>query len=396
MKIIAILESSITSGGVFNQSLSAISRINRICKDKHEFEVHTFCTQNIAYLTDVLKIKCSLIKLSLIDKITLILGGNYFYQLLQRRFKFLSSFESGMIRNACDLVYFLDQSQKSKLLQRTNFITTAFDLCHRDIPEFPEVSWFGEFSIREDHFRNNISKALCIITESEELSKKISFRYSIDSDRCLAIPLSPSLFMQMESAKTKQDALLKFELTEGYYFYPAQFWPHKNHIRILQALVLLREQNFFPKVVFAGGDKGNKGYIERFVAKNKLDTQVQFLGFVPAEYIGGLYEGCLCVIMPTYFGPTNIPPLEAWLSKKPLIYSKHLINQVGHAAILVDPDDASSLAMGMLKITDAKERDRLVQAGVEKLFDINAQQNKAESSLSERIKTFSARRQNWE
>jgi len=64
------------------------------------------------------------------------------------------------------------------------------------------------------------------------------------------------------------------------------------------------------------------------------------LGFVPIEDMRGLYEGSLAIVMPTYFGPTNIPPLEAWTLEKPLIYSTHLAEQAGDAALLIDPNNA--------------------------------------------------------
>ena len=44
MKIIAILDHSIIGGGGFNQALNAILQMNRVCKERFEFEV--FTTQN--------------------------------------------------------------------------------------------------------------------------------------------------------------------------------------------------------------------------------------------------------------------------------------------------------------------------------------------------------------
>src|SRR5688572_28148468 len=39
-------------------------------------------------------------------------------------------------------------------------------------------------------------------------------------------------------------------LPERYLFYPAQFWPHKNHKRIVEALALLRDRGTRVDVVF--------------------------------------------------------------------------------------------------------------------------------------------------
>ncbi len=50
--------------------------------------------------------------------------------------------------------------------------------------------------------------------------------------------------------------------------------------------------------------------------------------------------------MPTYFGPTNIPPLEAFEIGTPVIYSNlvGLREQVGEAALLCDLNNPNSLA----------------------------------------------------
>ena len=44
------------------------------------------------------------------------------------------------------------------------------------------------------------------------------------------------------------------------------------------------------------------------------------MNFLPDEEISYLYKNCLAVVMPTYFGPTNIPPLEAFKLGIPTIY----------------------------------------------------------------------------
>jgi glycosyltransferase involved in cell wall biosynthesis len=109
----------------------------------------------------------------------------------------------------------------------------------------------------------------------------------------------------------------------------------------------------------------------------------------------GLYENAMAVVMPTYFGPTNIPPIEAWVVGKPVIYSEHLSEQVEDAALLIDPDDANGLANAMLAFGDPLEINRLVAAGKQRLSTINEQRNHAEKELLKKLESFSARRQCW-
>jgi len=63
MKIIAIIEKPITSGGGFNQALNAIQQMNRLSIDKFEFSVVNTTKENIIHLKQ-LKIESDYIKIT--------------------------------------------------------------------------------------------------------------------------------------------------------------------------------------------------------------------------------------------------------------------------------------------------------------------------------------------
>lgn len=394
MKIIAILEDSITTGGEFSQALNAILQMKRICEDIFEFEVFTLHVENIKLL-DKLGVSSQLIKYSIVDKLISLSSSSSVLQLILNGLKITGTFETKLQKQGADLVYFTSQTSSSNKLQKLNFINTVVDLCHRDWPEFPEVKILGNFYWREQHLKHNLAPSLVVLTASDQLSAQISARYGIDSGRLLSMPFSVTPFLKADFAADTKLVLDKYCLDDGYFFYPAQFWAHKNHIRVLEALLLLRKKGFEYKVVFAGGDKGNRSHIEHFVVKYSLEKQVKFLGFVPAEHMRGLYEGCLAVVMPTYFGPTNLPPLEAWTIGKPLIYTSHLINDVGEAALCVNPDLPEELAEAMMTCEDEIKRDELVKAGHLRLNEINNQRIDAELKLKMILSLFLQRRRCW-
>ena len=68
MKIIAIIEKPIASGGGFNQALNAIQQMNRLSVDKFDFSVVTPTKENIYYLKK-LNIKASYVAITLFDKV---------------------------------------------------------------------------------------------------------------------------------------------------------------------------------------------------------------------------------------------------------------------------------------------------------------------------------------
>lgn len=392
MKVVAILEGDATAGGGFNQALNAILQMRRLSEGRFEFEVLTDRQANIRTLGE-LGVVAELVRYTSFDRLISSSSVYPWWQSLQARLKLVGPFEKALLARRCDLVYFAAPSAKAKALQRLNYIATVWDLCHRDALEFPESREF--FQVREHLYRALLTPAVVILTDSPSLADAAAHRYGVDRGRILPMPFAPAAFLRHGTSTDKATVLRKYGLEEGYFFYPAQFWAHKNHVRILEALALLRDRGERPAAVFAGGDQGNRAYVEATTDRLGLHEQVRFLGFVPAEDMRGLYEGAGAVVMPTYFGPTNIPPLEAWAAGKPLIYSAQFKEQVGEAAICVNPDNAKELAEGMLACAREETRASLVRMGALRLREIERERTEAESALLQRLQQFESKRACW-
>ena len=394
MKIVAILENSPLVGGGFNQALNAIRQMQLLCADRFDFQVLTTRPENSDLLAK-LGIPSEQFAYSILDSLLAVLSLNVWWHSLQARLKLIGPFEKQLIRLGCDLVYFASPTEKSASLQTLNFITTVWDGCHRDMPEFPEVRTFGQFQSRERFFRNQLSPSLLTLTDSETLAALLAYRYGIDRERLLPMAFSPAATLGMPDAPSTEDVLKRYTLEPGYFFYPAQFWAHKNHIRILEALVKLNADSYRFTVVFSGSNQGNRAHVEHFVQRNNLEHQVRFLDFVPAADMPGLYQGCRAVVMPTYFGPTNLPPVEAWTFDKPLVYSRLFADQVRDAAILIDPDDAHELASAMKECADTRICAELIANGQRRLEEIQSNRQESEKHLLARLVQFEKRLRCW-
>ena len=394
MKIIAILENSPDVGGGFNQALSAIRQMQLLCADRFDFQVLTNRPENSGMLAK-LGIPSDQFAYSVLDSLLAVLSPNVWWHSLQARLKLTGPFEKKLIRLGCDLVYFASPTEKSASLQTLNFITTVWDNCHRDMPEFPEVRSFGRFQSRERFFRKQLSPSLLTLTDSKALAGMLAHRYGVDRERLLPMDFSPAPTLTLTELPSTGDVLKKYSLESGYFFYPAQFWAHKNHIRILEALVQLNLEGLRFNAVFSGGNQGSRAHVEHFVQRNNLEHQVRFLDFVPAPDMPGLYQGCRAVVMPTYFGPTNLPPLEAWTFNKPLIYSRLFADQVRDAAILIDPDDPHEIASAMKKCTDTLICADLIANGQRRLREIQSDRQESEQHLLARLLQFEKRLRCW-
>jgi len=246
---------------------------------------------------------------------------------------------------------------------RVPYAMSIHDLQHRLQPEWPEVSADQEWEAREYLFRNAARHAELLIADSEVGKEDILEFYGpfgITADRVKVLPFLPSAYLSIEISKEKREQVRQtYQLADRYLFYPAQFWPHKNHARIVRALDLLkREYQLEIPIVFCGSHGGKIREetffeVKQLAAKFGLEQQILFLGYVPDEDISALYAEARALVMPTFFGPTNIPILEAWAFGCPVLTSdiRGVREQVGDAGILVDPRSVESIAEGIYRIS---------------------------------------------
>lgn len=324
MKIAIIIEQPIENGGGFQQSLNAALEANA---DKNDEFIIFVKDEKGEQVLRQMSFNCKTIKFNRCDRLLLAARRNLFINTILSKFKLLNPFEKLMDDSSIDLVYFVGPSTYALDCENINFIFTVWDLCHLDYPEFPEVRHKREIEKREFLYQNTLRKAVAVICDSETGKKKIERIYNINPDRVFVNYFQPSVFLT--TSESNKDFLKPFNIEPGYLFYPAQFWPHKNHVFILDALKLNKMNSGSPiKVVFAGTDKGNTKHLKSMIKQYDLVDDIYFVGFVPNEHLKTYYEFCKAVVMPTYFGPTNIPPLEAIVLNRPIIYSDMLVDEL--------------------------------------------------------------------
>jgi glycosyltransferase involved in cell wall biosynthesis len=250
------------------------------------------------------------------------------------------------------------------------YIFTVWDLQHRLQPSFPEVSANGEWRGRERMYATAIPRASAVIVGTEAGKAEVVHFYRVPAERVKIIPHPTPRFALDASKDSGREVLTKYRIPEGYLFYPAQFWPHKNHVCLLLAVKILREKyNLVLPVVFVGSDMGNLQHVRLMVDELGLSTQVHFLGFVPQEDLVGLYRNAFALTYLTFFGPENLPPLEAFALGCPVIASNVVgaQEQLGDAALLVDPGNEKQVAVAVKSLYDDSElRRTLVQRGFDR------------------------------
>lgn len=265
------------------------------------------------------------------------------------------------------------------------FAVAIHDLQHRLQPEFAEVSADGEWELREFIIRNCCRHASQILVDSELGREHLLFfygPYGVTEQQVQVLPFLPSSSLPRDLSPTRQQELRRRHAIPGrYLFYPAQFWPHKNHLRIIEALEhLKRVQGICVPAVFCGSHAGThrERYFDLLTDMARqcgVADQIHVLGYVTDDELAALYAGAAALVMPTFFGPTNIPVLEAWALGCPVITSDipGIREQAGDAALLVDPRMVDALARGIQQVwTDENLSRELVARGGRRLAGYTA------------------------
>lgn len=158
-----------------------------------------------------------------------------------------------------------------------------------------------------------------------------------------------------------EELLSKYHLPKKYFFVSNQFWPHKNHQLILDALLLVREQ--FPEVciVFSGKQASYraKDYftnLKKFIAENKLESNTLFLGFIPRTDQLLLMKNAQAVIQPSLFEGWSTVIEDCKALGQFVIASDLTVNkeQSDKNIFFFKRNNASELSQGIINVLENK------------------------------------------
>ena len=249
------------------------------------------------------------------------------------------------------------------------FSAIVWDLQHRLQPSFPEVSADGEWEKRETFYSEVLKHATFVIVGTEAGKNEVKRFYGTPDEKIRILP-HPTPSFALEQTPCEAETLAKYQLPPDYIFYPAQFWTHKNHAAIVKAVAHLKStDSLLLPVVFTGSDQGNEPRVRELVDQMQLGDQFFFLGHVSRGALVALYQNALALCYVSFFGPENLPPLEAFGLGCPVIAADvaGASEQLGDAAIRVDPSDELEIAQALkLLFQDKAKREELIRRGKER------------------------------
>ena len=121
------------------------------------------------------------------------------------------------------------------------YVIVFYELQHLKYNFFPEYKAYHNFDLREIIIKNFLSNAFKIITCVNKDKVLLEKYYNAQEDKIMIQPFVSRLPLIYEETVNKDDfqnykKKLNLDTEKKILFYPAQFWPHKNHKYIIDAL----------------------------------------------------------------------------------------------------------------------------------------------------------------
>jgi glycosyltransferase involved in cell wall biosynthesis len=247
------------------------------------------------------------------------------------------------------------------------FAYTLHDLQER---YYPENFHWSQRAWRHHVHSQLLQRARRVICESNYVKSDIVRFFGLPEERAVVVPAPPQQQFLADQAENQLQAVrLRLQLPERYLFYPAQFWLHKNHMRLVEAFREVVREVPDLNLVLTGKKHDEYDTVMSAVDRFGLHNRVRHLGYVEQDDLRAIYKLATALVMPSLFESVSIPIFEAFEVGTPVAASNILAipEQVGDAGLLFDPKSSDSIKQAVLKIIDPKTACELTKRGRERM-----------------------------
>jgi glycosyltransferase involved in cell wall biosynthesis len=241
------------------------------------------------------------------------------------------------------------------------------DFQHRALPE--AFSWAGYWK-REMGFRAQVAAGREIVLSSMDAQQACERYYpaSVGRTHVIRFAVPAAAHMSYEDARREADG---YGLPQEFFFMPNQFWRHKNHLLVAQALAILRERGQNTVIAASGKplDPWNKDHFAKVCAAIEslgVGEQFRILGMIPYVHLAALMQACTALMNPSRYEGWSTTVEEARSAGVPMILSDLAVHreQAANHASYFNCDDPRALADALQSFEplDRQTRERLAAA----------------------------------
>ena len=221
-------------------------------------------------------------------------------------------------------------------------IYSIHDIQHVHYPQFFTASERVE---RDAAFASTVTDAALIQASTRYMAGEFAAHFrDFPGSRFIVIPEGVDL--AAFAGAPESDVRQRYNLPERFLFYPAQFWPHKNHITIFKALAELAASGIHIPLVLTGARYSASKELLAYLDQSGTNN-IHYLGVVPYSDIIALHKAARFMVTASLYESSSIPILEACAAGTPIIASAapaHVEQAEALQMQLFPPTDHSALA----------------------------------------------------
>jgi glycosyltransferase involved in cell wall biosynthesis len=253
------------------------------------------------------------------------------------------------------------------------------DFQHHHLPEYFNSS---ELRLRNRAFFYAARDSQAIVLSSHAAEADFYNRYPFAREKSAVLQFASSIAQNLNKLLPRNELEQRYGIKGPYFHLPNQFWIHKNHTIVLDALSLARRDGRNIMVVCTGltNDYRQPNHFESVVNKVQqlgLSDNFKILGVVSYEALLSLMFHATSIINPSLFEGWSTTVEEAKSIGKRIILSNidvHIEQAPKHGTFF-DPTDARSLCEAMSKHLDSnsipEEIERIAGAKMEQALRIS-------------------------
>jgi glycosyltransferase involved in cell wall biosynthesis len=247
-------------------------------------------------------------------------------------------------------------------------IYNPWDLQHLHNPQFFSA---GDMAFRERVYRSACYSARAVVAPSCAVKSDLQQQYGLEAQKIFVVHCAPpAALYEGITDEISREVRERYRLPDLFALFPAQTWPSKNHLRLLEAVRQVRDLSGISLNLVCTGTKNEHWpVISQRINKLGLQTQVIFLGFVSPLELRALFRLAQFVVFPSLFEGAGMPVIEALEEGVAVTCSDiaPLREYGGDAVLTFDPHSADSIAASLLQISsDEALRERLRARGKER------------------------------
>jgi glycosyltransferase involved in cell wall biosynthesis len=247
-------------------------------------------------------------------------------------------------------------------------VLSMHDIQQEYHPEFFDPA---ELKRRKELYQASAERADLLLTISEASKRTLIERFNINPKKIVVTYLGCSKeFKKIEDRKTLSSVKEKYELPSEFILYPAATWPHKNHVKLLEALSILRSRySLRLNLVLTGIPKNHHQEVLMAIDRHGLGESVQFLKFVPFADLPVIYNLATILVFPSVFEGFGMPLVEAMSVGLPIACSDRtsIPEVVGDSGLYFSPESPADMADKIHRLWNDKElQKQLAERGLKR------------------------------